>query len=381
MRLSCSSLEAFENCPAKFKFQVIDKIKTPKSKEAIFGSLIHETLKLMHEPSRPIPPTEEEILRYFNQKWQPEIFEDKNEEIIIFQQGLKILKNYYAQNHPSRFNIIGLEISFGLPLNAANETHLITGKIDRADKTENGIEIIDYKTAKKMLSQKSVDDHLQLAVYHLGLIERWPSFKSENRFVKASLYFLKHSEKISTLKTPAHLAQTQEKIIKIIEKISACQRQEKFEAQPNPLCDWCGYQPYCPFFKHKFQQEKSSPDAEQIKNLINEYLELKSKEQETAKKSAGLKKTLNEYCDQSGHERLFGEQGYITRLTQQRYTYDPLFIRQALEPLNKWDEVIAISPEKLKKIIKELPPPLRQKINEAKKLSKEFKVWNVKYVK
>ncbi|TSA57417.1 PD-(D/E)XK nuclease family protein, partial [bacterium] len=38
MRISYSSLENFKQCPLKYKFSQIDKIKEPKSKEAIFGT-------------------------------------------------------------------------------------------------------------------------------------------------------------------------------------------------------------------------------------------------------------------------------------------------------------------------------------------------------
>ncbi|MBU1177127.1 PD-(D/E)XK nuclease family protein, partial [Patescibacteria group bacterium] len=59
MRISYSGLETFSLCPAKYKFQYIDRIKTPKIKEAVFGTLIHDCLKVFHEPSRPIPILED----------------------------------------------------------------------------------------------------------------------------------------------------------------------------------------------------------------------------------------------------------------------------------------------------------------------------------
>jgi len=61
---------------------------------------------------------------------------------------------------------------------------------------KNGIEIIDYKTSRKMPSQEMVDKNLQLSIYHLGLIKRWPHISPGE--VKLSLYFLEHGEKIST---------------------------------------------------------------------------------------------------------------------------------------------------------------------------------------
>jgi len=197
MRLSYSALEAYQTCPLKFKFREIDRIRTPQTKEAFFGSLIHEILKILHEPSQLAIPTEEEILKIFSEKWDPSFYEDPQEETIAFAQGVKMLKNYYAGNYPARFNIVSLETRFEASVLDKGEAHIITGIIDRIDKNENGIfEVIDYKTSKKMPAQKFVDNNLQLSVYHLGVANRWPSLVEQNRPVKLSLYYLPHNEKL-----------------------------------------------------------------------------------------------------------------------------------------------------------------------------------------
>ncbi len=169
MRISYSALETFQQCPLKYKLQYIDKIKVPPSKEAVFGTLIHETLRMFHDPARPLPPTEEELLKFYTQNWNFDVFDNPDEEAAIFQQGIKMLKDYYAKNYSINFNIVDLESRFEAPIEEGSEVHLITGKIDRIDKLPDGsFEIIDYKTTKKMPSQKIVNENLQLSVYHLG---------------------------------------------------------------------------------------------------------------------------------------------------------------------------------------------------------------------
>ena len=378
MRISYSSLETFKVCPAKYKFSVIDKIKMPKSKEAIFGTLIHDALKMLHQPSHPTPPTEEYLLNYFNQKWDPSVYANPAEETAFLHQGVKILKDYYIKNHPSKFNIVDLETRFGAPIATDSEIHQITGQIDRIDKLDDGtFEIIDYKTTKKMPSQQTVDDNLQLSIYHLGVINRWPSL--EQKPIKFSLYFLKHGEKLSTIKTVESLPITKDKIITTISQIETCQKNNKFDPQPNPLCDWCEYQRQCPFFKHKFRNEQPQIDGNQINQLVNEYLDLKIKSDEVTKKMTEIKMALNTYCDQQQLERLFGDKGYISRQLQQRFTYNNELVRQILEPLDKWLEIVNIDSAKLKKTIKFLPLEIKDKIEQAKKLSKEFKTITVKF--
>lgn len=372
MRLSYSALEEFRQCPLKFKFSQIDKIKAPKSKEAVFGTIIHNVLKMLHEPSRLVFPTEEEILQYFSQNWDSEVFADQQEETIFFSQGVKMLKDYYAKNYPAKFNIVDLETRFEAPILDGSDLHLITGKIDRIDKLEDGLfEIIDYKTTKKMPAQKYIDHNLQLSVYYLGITNRWPSLLNENRPVKLSLYYLKHGEKLSTLGRPEYLDETKEKILGIVDQIKKSANQEKFEPKPGPLCDWCPYQPYCPLFKHKFK-EKTISD-EQIKTLVDEYWELKTKSDQHSKRMIEIKDLINRYCNEQGLERIFSEQGYITRLPQKRFTYDAKILREILEPLGKWNEILTVDANKLKKVIDSLPLETKRKIEEAKKLEREFK--------
>jgi RecB family exonuclease len=378
MRLSYSALATFQRCPLKFKFEYIERIRTPKSKEALFGTLIHSTLKKLHEPGLLIP-TEEEILKFFADNWDQKNYTSELEASTNFSQGVKILKDYYAKNYPANFNIVALETSFAVPLKAAGETHLLAGKIDRVDKTSDGLfEVIDYKTAKKMPSQQAVENDLQLAIYHLGTINQWPMLEKENRPVKVSFYFLKHGEKLSAMRNAEQLAVTKENAIRELEEIVKARKAEKFEPRPNPLCDWCGYQRYCPLFKHKFIEQKIIFNDQDIKKLLNEYISLDDEIGQKEKRLAEMKGTFSLFMDQSQMERLFSEDGYITRKLIQRFKYDPDLLRQILEPLGKWQEILKVDDAKLKKVAKEVPASARAKIEEAKKLDKEYKSFSVK---
>jgi len=234
---------------------------------------------------------------------------------------------------------------------------------------DNAFEIIDYKTSKKMPGQKQVDDNLQLSVYYLGLINRWPSFQKENRPVKLSLYFLKHGEKISTTRSNQQINETKERVLSIINEI----KKSDFSPRLNPLCDWCPFQRWCPLFKHKFAKQETIKDGE-IKNVIQEYFIIKGQREKDTKRIAELKKFINQYCDEKGIDRVFGEDGYITRLPQKRFEYDVLKLREILEPLEKWEEILTVDKNKFKKVISQLPFDLRKKIDESKKLEKEFKI-------
>lgn len=330
----------------------------------------------MHETTRVVPPTEEEILKFFSSQWKPEIYEDPQEETIAFSRGIKMLKDYYAKNYPTKFNVADLEARFEVPILDKDEVHTITGIIDRIDHLEEGIfEVIDYKTGKKMPAQKYVDRNLQLAVYHLGITNRWPFILEQEKPVKLSLYYLIHGEKLSIIKTPEHLTETKEKILLIIDRVKNSITNEKFDPNPGPLCDWCQFQPHCPLFKHKFKEK--TPDDQEIKKIIDEYLELKIKSDETSKKMAELKILINRYYDKNNVERVFADSGYITRAPKKIFTYDGKALKAILEPLGKWQEILTVDTTILRKIIDSLPVNVKRKIEAIKRLDKETKTISI----
>jgi hypothetical protein len=128
MRTSYSSIETYLQCPQRYKFQEIDRIRVPKSKEAIFGTLIHETLKFTFERN-PLYPTLDEVIAHFRAHWpsrdtlNAESKHDplkqewgEDEEKIYFNEGVRMLKRFYEKNAPWNYHVIDLESHFEVTL-------------------------------------------------------------------------------------------------------------------------------------------------------------------------------------------------------------------------------------------------------------------------
>lgn len=374
MKVSYSALDLFDKCPQKYKLKVIDNIKEAPSVDAIFGACIHDVLQYFYSQKQ--SPTLEELLSYFSEKWveRKEKLKEKNIPDMQFQiletEAKNILTNFYKDNLDKVPHIISLESKFEVPIEHNGDYHLLTGRIDRIDRLEDGsFEIIDYKTGKKLPSQDSVDEDLQLSLYHLGLTSKWPEFA--NRNIKLSLYFLKHREKISTKRNEAHLAKTKEKLINKMGEI----QNSKFPPIASALCDYCGYKNICPMWKHKLTvgDEHLTINENQIKQTILEYFQLKDSISQNEKHLDELKDMINNFCDQEGIEQIFGDSGSIMRQLQQRYEYEPGRIKEILEPLGKWQEIISVDSAKLKELQKSLPLHIRNAIKDSKTLSSEFK--------
>jgi RecB family exonuclease len=372
MRISYSAIDTFKTCPLKYKFQEIDRIKTPKSKEAVFGTAIHSTLKFIHSPGI-LSPTLEQALEYFSHNWNSAVFASEAEERAAFSMGVKIIQNYYQKNNPAEANIVALENRFEIEIGKDEDKHIVAGIVDRIDKTDEGYEIIDYKTTKTMPSQEKVDNDLQLSVYLKAFLSRYPKEKENLDKIKVSLYYLKHGVKLTSGRTLKQLDESENLFLDTIKIIES----GKFEPIINPLCDWCGYQNRCPMWKHKFKEMRKM-DTTEINQAIEEFVSLKSAISVTKEKLIELQEKIAFYMDQEGVDRVFGEEGIIARTLRKTYKYDEKKLREILEPLDKWEDVLKVDGIALRNILGVLPYQVRADAEKAKVIDRESKTFVVK---
>lgn len=376
MRTSYSALNTYKSCPLKFKYQELDKIRVKKGKEAVFGAAMHETLKYTFTKN-PLFPTLAEIIDFFKKIWRERSskIEIDNEEKEDYEKDAETMLNgFYKKNQPWNFNTVDLESRFDFTISDENseEKHTITGIIDRIDKnSDNEYEIIDYKTASRMPSKDTVDRDLQLSIYHLGILTRWPQILPEN--IKLSLYFLKHNEKISTERSSRDTEKTQNALLSLIREILEKMNKNDFSPTPSALCGWCGYKNICPMWKHEFKEFSISNNQfskEKSDKTIKEYLELKEAEQKNKKRIAELQAKIHEFMNAENVERIFSENEYITRKIKETAKYDLEKVREILEPLGFWKELQKVDETALNKIIPKLPREIQEKL---KNIIKEIK--------
>lgn len=385
MRISYSSLETFKTCPLKYKFQDIDKIRIPKSVELVFGSSVHATLKFMFERT-PLYPTVDQIIDFFRETWNKakvfinsEIIEEEKD--IFLKEGISILEKFYKNNPPWNFNVVDSESRFEAELEntKTGEMHTLAGIIDRIDKNDDSYEIIDYKTSKRMMSQENLDNDFQMSIYCLGLMKRWPHLDSQK--IKLSLYFLKHGEKISTSRTSEQVKEMKKNIINTINDIQDKIKNDNFYPTPSPLCDWCGYRQMCPMWKHLYSHQYSVISSQKdLELIVKEYFELKAQNEKNNEKLDELKTVIYGFMDEQKIDRVFGDEGYLTRKAQERISYDLEKVREILEPLGKWQEIQEANEKKLEKILSSLPDNVQEKIIQFR-VKKQFTTLTASYKK
>ncbi len=249
---SHSRLSTFEQCPLKFKFRYIDKIK-PDIKEGIeafLGKIVHETLRFIYEES--VKGREinlDETIEFYANLWNKEfnneinIVKKENNPEHYFNQGVRFLINYFTENSPFKDNTIAVEKRIIIEL---EEGYKLQGYIDRLvhNPETNIYEIHDYKTNGFLKPQEELDKDRQLALYALGIKNIFPNIQD----IHLIWHFLAFNKKMISKRTEQELEKLKQDIINLIDKIEST---TEFNPNPSKLCKWCEFRSNCHLFNQK----------------------------------------------------------------------------------------------------------------------------------
>ncbi|RJQ31143.1 MAG: PD-(D/E)XK nuclease family protein [Actinobacteria bacterium] len=365
MRLSYSAVSTYQTCPLKYKFQYIDKLPTKPSAALSFGSSLHSALEFMYKVKVPTPPSLEDVLQAYRDKWKGEGYTDKAEEKSYFEHGKQVLTNYYNTNTKNFVLPVNTEHMFNIDIKGVN----FTGVIDRLDKIdENSYEVIDYKSNRKLPPLAEVEKNLQLTLYHLAVTKIW-GFEPE----KVSLYFLLPNQKLSTSRSQEQVDNAVVVVLKTAENID----KGLFKPKENPLCPWCDFQEHCPFFKHKFAKVNLPQEKMiDIKKVVDEYGKLKSQEKELKEKITAIAADIKEYCQENNLNRLYAEIYEIVRRETEKVDYDEDMLKEILEEAGILDKLLTIDKKLLKELIQsDIDKKIKKKLQDIAQTTTSYSLY------
>jgi RecB family exonuclease len=339
MRLSYSSIDTYETCPAKFKFAYEDRLPRRPSPALSFGDSLHRALQCFHNRPVPVPPARDELLEMLDAVWVSEGYRDASEERTYRDHARQVLVQYHVEN-AERYRIpVALEFRFSIEIEGVQ----VNGMIDRMDRLPGGgYEIIDYKTNRRLPPLSRVERDLQLSIYHLAAREVWGIDPA-----RLTLYYLLPGQRMTTTRTPEDVDELRARIATVAERIGA----GKFEPRENPLCDWCDYQAMCPIFRHRFEREDGDPTP-RMTELVDEWIGLKRQGREVYRRIDELVALINAFCEEHGYRRLYGSDGAAVDRRPQHVTQpDEEALRRVLEPLGLWERVLSVDTKKLNDLV------------------------------
>jgi putative RecB family exonuclease len=247
---SHSRLATFEDCPKRFEYRYVLKIPTDSEGiEAFVGKRVHEVLERLYKAAeRDQLPSLEKVINRYNQLFEAGY--DANRVRIVRegtpvdfyrQMGERCLTAYYRRHYPfDADETLGIEKRVTFALDEKRE-YRFQGIIDRIVRARDGaIEIHDYKTGKRVPTQKQLDEDRQLALYQIGLSDHYP-----DQPMRLVWHYLQKDKKLVSTRTPEQLQYLREDTMSVVDRINT---EFDFKPRRSALCDWCEYNDRCPIY-------------------------------------------------------------------------------------------------------------------------------------
>jgi putative RecB family exonuclease len=172
------------------------------------------------------------------------------------EEGLRILENYYNKfiaGEVALHRPLAVEGNIQGTLRVQNLEFKISGRCDRIDYVEDGLELIDYKSTREVKLPNPDEIDLQIGLYYLTLEQRY-----RQSLQKLSLVYLRTGDKVSFDATPEHKQLVEATISELAFRLRT---DDMWEATTGEHCDRCTYARYCGAV-----QEKPEPLPETAKS-------------------------------------------------------------------------------------------------------------------
>jgi putative RecB family exonuclease len=235
--LSAAKLQTYYRCPLAYYLRYERRLPGAAFySSAALGTSLHQALAQIYQDwhyQEPIP-----TVGWIDQCWSQQSRGLTSNQI---SEGRSILRRYYHSyiaNQSAMRRPVAVEGRIHGSLWAESVEFGLSGRYDRLDYFEDGLELIDYKSAKEIETLEPDEVDLQIGLYYLALEQRY-----KQCLKRLSLLYLRTGDKISYDATP----QQKERVCSIIGDLAVQLRNDRrWLPYPGSQCDRCAYSKYCP---------------------------------------------------------------------------------------------------------------------------------------
>lgn len=327
--LSHTSISLYLQCPLKYKFRYVDRLKERPRAVLSFGKSVHEAIEFFFGSRLPKPRGLDEVAAHYENNWIKEGYKGAEEEKEYFEYGKTIIRDF-CNKHTESYKVpLGVEHDIVFDVDGVR----VKAIMDRIDKIGEGVvEIVDYKTNKDSFNLSELVNEPQLSMYQfavekeMGLrVERLTYYhlRSQTAFT-----IPRHSEeKIQALK---------DRIINVAQKIE----NKEFPYRENRFCP-CDFGHLCPLYMHNYKKEaEKGTQAIDIVEIADEYGRLKDERREMDATIEALQGEIKEYMNREKIERVFGSLYEVTRSKTAQERLDTKKAKKILQEHNLIEGVL-----------------------------------------
>ncbi len=235
--LSAAKLQTYYRCPLSYYFRYERRVPGAAFfSSAALGTSLHQALAHIYQDwhyNDAIPQ-----LGWVEQCWEQQLNGLTPAQVT---QGRAILQRYYTsfiQSESAMRRPVAVEGRIQGTLQVENLEFVLSGRYDRLDYLDEGLELIDYKSSKDSDLTLPDEIDLQIGLYYLALEQRY-----QRDLKRLSVIYLRSSEKISYEVTSEHRQRVEAMIADLAVQL---RYDRKWVPFPGGQCDRCAYARYCP---------------------------------------------------------------------------------------------------------------------------------------
>ncbi len=256
MLLSPSKISCFQSCALKYRMKYIDRVpkEARPTPNLSFDRSIHFALRDFHENYERGRVKANPFRGILNKYWIPDGYADQEEEERFKVRANVMLEEYFKGLDGSE-NPVMFETGAKWSWNGVDTVV----QIDRIDQLPDGkLEIIDYKTGKKVPDERVINEDASLMNMFLAANQKWPG-----RIAKVSYHYMSNNKRYSLTPTEADIQAHKLKMADLVTSIN----KNEFEPKKGSLCAWCEFYGPCPEWKVK-PHEMAGETQEQFRQRI-----------------------------------------------------------------------------------------------------------------
>jgi putative RecB family exonuclease len=235
-RLSPTRLRLYLFCPKAYQYYYVRGLRWGEMTAASsFGGSLHRALQAFHQAGALAPPSVDDLLEGFRSSWATAGYRDTADEEEHREAGESILRQYFeiAAQAGRETLLTERQVQWEYP------EYFLIGKIDRLDRLPGGeLEIIDYKSGRREVTEAEVRGSLAMAVYQLIVSRRNPDTP-----VLATILCLPTGASATVCRTTQELDELELELAQVAAQLLA---DTDYAATPGPHCAGCAFERICP---------------------------------------------------------------------------------------------------------------------------------------
>jgi RecB family exonuclease len=243
LRTSYSRIGTYEDCHLRYFFGSVAGLDDRSSYQMAFGRLMHTIFELAAKGE--IANNPDDLKAAYRERFNPAWFPSRAIAYQYWRDGMGMLELWHRSEVDAARRALRFEVGFEMEVGG----HLVRGRIDRVDPgPDDGIVLLDYKTARNPATEEEAERSLQLAIYYLAAL-RDPELAALGKPVEMQLVYPARVRqgrftRVSQHPGPDHATQVERRLLALLDGAAA----ESFDPNPHADCRMCAFKPICPMW-------------------------------------------------------------------------------------------------------------------------------------